>query len=119
MRLALLNTAKLWASSGTLERADENLPSDGDAGIYQGHHCVAQTLHICSWLHELSSLSPEIQPRLERHTASKLTHLVDSTRQCQIPVFAVHVVRSRARVVSEPDAVVLDDAGVLLRQLES
>lgn len=46
-----------------------------------------------------------------------LTHLVHSARQGEVPVLAVHVVRAGTGVVTEPDAVVLDDAGVLLRQL--
>lgn len=46
-----------------------------------------------------------------------LTHLVHGAGQGEVPVLAVHVVRAGARVVPEPDAVVLHDAGVLLRQL--
>lgn len=46
-----------------------------------------------------------------------LTHLVHGAGQGEVPVLAVHVVRAGAGVVAEPDAVVLDDASVLLRQL--
>lgn len=46
-----------------------------------------------------------------------LTHLVHGAGQGNVPVLAVHVVRAGARVVTEPDAVVLDDASVLLREL--
>ena len=46
-----------------------------------------------------------------------LTHLVHGTGQGKVPVLAVHVVRAGAGVVAKPDAVVLDDAGVLLRDL--
>lgn len=46
-----------------------------------------------------------------------LTHLVHGACQGEVPVLAVHVVRAGARVVTEPDAVVLDNASVLLRQL--
>lgn len=48
-----------------------------------------------------------------------LTHLVHGASQGEVPVLAVHVVRAGAGVITEPDAVVLDDASVLLRQLLS
>lgn len=46
-----------------------------------------------------------------------LTHLVHGAGKGEVPVLAVHVVRAGARVVPEPDAVVLDDTGVLLLDL--
>lgn len=46
-----------------------------------------------------------------------LTHLVHGAGEREVPVLAVHVVRAGTGVVTEPDAVVVDDAGVLLRQL--
>lgn len=46
-----------------------------------------------------------------------LTELVDGARERQVAVLAVHVVRAGARVVLEPDGVVLHDARVPLHQL--
>lgn len=50
------------------------------------------------------------------HLVVKLRH---SSRELQVTVLAVHVVGSRARVVTEPDSVVLDGTGVLLNNLDA
>lgn len=59
-----------------------------------------------------ASVEPCVQ-----YFSTLLTHLINGTGQGKVPVLAVHVVRAGARVVTEPDAVILDHAGVLLRQL--
>ena len=46
-----------------------------------------------------------------------LTALCDCTSGCQIPVFTVHVVDSTTGYISQPDANILDDQGVLLIHL--
>lgn len=49
---------------------------------------------------------------------SKLgVELLDGAAERDVAVLLVHVVGAAARVVADPDAVVLDDAAVLLRQL--
>jgi len=54
----------------------------------------------------------------KKHQKRSLTHLIDGASQGQIPVLAVHIVGTGARVVLDPDAVVLDDVTVLLGDLE-
>jgi hypothetical protein len=46
-----------------------------------------------------------------------LVQSLDGIRSGQLTVLLVHVVRARARVVSDPDAKVLDPQGILLWDL--
>lgn len=47
----------------------------------------------------------------------RLTHLINGTGQSQVPVLAVHVVRSRPGIITQPDAVILHHPRVRLLQL--
>lgn len=66
---------------------------------------------------ETCYLRSRIPPCPTLSHVSVLTHLINRAGEGEVPVLAVHVVRARARVVSEPDPVVLDDPRVPLPQL--
>ena len=84
-------------------------------------------------LGKLSSIGPPKFTGTDRSSADDLdrprtttvtsSHLVIKLRhgssELQVTVLAVHVVGSGARVVTEPDSVVLDGAGVLLDKLDA
>jgi hypothetical protein len=63
---------------------------------------------------DLNGTRPRTMPA--RHL---IVDLGDSPGECEVTVFAVHVMGSGTGVVTEPDAVVLDDAGVLLYDLDA
>jgi len=82
-----------------------------------------QVLHNSGAPHILGSHNSSADD-LDRAEAATMTashlrvHLIDGASQGQIPVLAVHIVGTGARVVLDPDAVVLDDVTVLLGDLE-
>jgi hypothetical protein len=74
------------------------------------------SLHILTLDH--SSLDNLDTGLASTMTSSQVTiHLLHSSNQSRVPELLVHIVGSRTRVVSHPDAKVLDDSRVLLKHL--